>query len=140
MPYIPTMNTPYSGYAKYIAEDIREIVQRRGITPSGVAIPAGARYIVPDSLPPLVEAWMRLQHPTLDALSPRQFRREVEVALGCIAEAGLEESARLAESFGLLLDDDDTRVYDPSEVQHVVCIDPDCACPGHPTKMDWEED
>jgi len=48
-----------------------------------------------------VEAWMRLEHGCLDGLSPRQFADEVEVAIGCIDEAGDATSERLAASFGL---------------------------------------
>mgnify|MGYP000945606879 CR=1 FL=1 len=47
------------------------------------------------------EAWMRLEHGTLDALSPDQFQREVEIALQCIAAASAQENESLAESFGL---------------------------------------
>lgn len=51
--------------------------------------------------PRYVEAWMRLEHSTLDGLSAAQFREEVRVAEACIAEAGAEQSERLAESYGL---------------------------------------
>jgi hypothetical protein len=53
-----------------------------------------------DIAPHLVEAWMRLEHGTLDALSPKQFRREVLMAVACVRQAP-EESVSLAESFGL---------------------------------------
>lgn len=48
-----------------------------------------------------VEGWMRLERGTLDALSPAQFRAEVEIALRCIAVASTTENESLAESFGL---------------------------------------
>ena len=48
-----------------------------------------------------VEAWMRLERGTLDALSADQFRAEVEVALECIEASTTSESESLAESFGL---------------------------------------
>lgn len=48
-----------------------------------------------------VEAWMRLEHPTLDALSRERFRTEVEIAIACIDHDGDEASERLAQSFGL---------------------------------------
>ena len=47
------------------------------------------------------EAWMRLEHGTLDALSPEQFQREVEIALACIAAGPLADSEALANSYGL---------------------------------------
>jgi hypothetical protein len=48
-----------------------------------------------------VEAWMRLEHPTLDGLSRAQFIAEMHVALGCAIDAGPEASEALAASFGL---------------------------------------
>lgn len=47
-----------------------------------------------------IEGWMRSEHGTLDALTPEQFRAEVEVACQCIDQnPALSET--LAESFGL---------------------------------------
>jgi hypothetical protein len=57
--------------------------------------------LAPDVDPRQVEAWMRLEHPTLDGLSPERFAEEVATALACIAEAGPDESEVLARSFGL---------------------------------------
>ncbi len=48
-----------------------------------------------------VEAWMRVEHDTLDALSPREFAAEVAIAIECAIEAGSETSERLARSLGL---------------------------------------
>ena len=48
-----------------------------------------------------VEAWTRLEHPTLDDLSLGQFRAEVEMAIRCIDAAGAAQSESLARSFGL---------------------------------------
>jgi hypothetical protein len=48
-----------------------------------------------------VEAYMRLEHPMLDGLSPRQFRTEVQVALDCLAVGGCVLAERCAKSFGL---------------------------------------
>jgi len=48
-----------------------------------------------------VEAWMRLEHPTLDGLTRAQFQDEVAAALDCIAAAPLAESEALAQSYGL---------------------------------------
>jgi hypothetical protein len=47
------------------------------------------------------EAWIRLEHPTLDGLSAAEFERGVEEALLCIRAAGPDESEALAASFGL---------------------------------------
>lgn len=59
-----------------------------------------------------IEAWMRLEKGTLDALTPEQFRHEVKAAIACIAEAGDHNSEVLAESYGLGADrkDDGTPV------------------------------
>ncbi len=48
-----------------------------------------------------VEAWMRLEHPTLDGLSAAEFEREIDLAVAAIATAGATESEALAASFGL---------------------------------------
>jgi hypothetical protein len=48
-----------------------------------------------------VEAWMRLEHPTLDALSAAQFQAEVRQAVDCISAAGEKDSESLALSMGL---------------------------------------
>lgn len=47
-----------------------------------------------------VEAWMRLEHSTLDGLSAAQFRTEVKMALACMDEAGRDISEDTARSFG----------------------------------------
>lgn len=49
-----------------------------------------------------VEAWMRLEHSTLDGLSRQQFRSEVLMAIECIKAAGEAESEALAQSYGLV--------------------------------------
>ena len=48
-----------------------------------------------------VEAWMRLEHSTLDGLSRARFRDEVEIAIACIHHDGTKNSESLAQSFGL---------------------------------------
>ena len=48
-----------------------------------------------------VEAWMRLEHSTLDGLSRAQLDAAVEEALACIRAAGADHSEALAASFGL---------------------------------------
>jgi len=57
--------------------------------------------LAPDHDAAHVEAWMRLKHPTLDAISVLDFAREVAVAVECITQAGLGESDELAQSFDL---------------------------------------
>jgi hypothetical protein len=56
---------------------------------------------VKDVDPRLVEAWMRIEHPTLDGLSRQEFIDEMYAALTAALEAGPEESEALAASFGL---------------------------------------
>ena len=56
--------------------------------------------LAPEHDPAHIEAWMRLEHPTLDGLGMR-FAREVAVAVECIRAAGIAESDELARSFGL---------------------------------------
>jgi hypothetical protein len=48
-----------------------------------------------------VEGWMRLEHGTLDALTPRRFAREVQISVDCVDEAGIDRSEELAISYGL---------------------------------------
>lgn len=48
-----------------------------------------------------VEAWMRLEHPTLDNLSPAQFEAEARVAIGCVLASSAAENLALAKSYGL---------------------------------------
>ena len=47
-----------------------------------------------------VEAWMRLERGTLDALSPAQFRHEVSMAVACCDASTPAENEALAESYG----------------------------------------
>jgi hypothetical protein len=51
--------------------------------------------------PAHIEAWMRTEHGTLDALSPAQFRTEVLVAIACVRAAAPAENDALADSYGL---------------------------------------
>lgn len=48
-----------------------------------------------------IEAWMRLEHGTLDGLSKERFDAEVAIALECIAAGPTADSESLALSFGL---------------------------------------
>jgi hypothetical protein len=57
--------------------------------------------LAPDTDPAHVEAWMRLEYGTLDGLGPARFAAEVITALECIEHAGLDESDKLARSYGL---------------------------------------
>lgn len=59
---------------------------------------ANSIVVAPDADPARVEAWMRREHGTLDALSAEQFTREVHTALSCITLAGLAESDALARA------------------------------------------
>jgi hypothetical protein len=71
----------------YYAQPIRETLAKIGRIGA-----ADARH---------VEAWMRLERGTLDALSPSQFRDEVKIALQCIEAGPLADSESLAQSYGL---------------------------------------
>ena len=48
-----------------------------------------------------VEAFMRVEHGTLDALTPAQFTKEVKMALACIEQGGVDDAEELAKSYGL---------------------------------------
>lgn len=48
-----------------------------------------------------VEAFMRLEHGTLDGLARHQFDTEVGIAIACIREGGIEGAEELAQSYGL---------------------------------------
>ena len=52
--------------------------------------------------PRWVEAYMRLEHSTLDGLSRMEFFAEVKICLECIDSSGPENAEALAESMGLL--------------------------------------
>ena len=48
-----------------------------------------------------VEAYMRLEHPTLDGLSGQQFKKEVKISIACIEQEGATVAESCAKSFGL---------------------------------------
>jgi hypothetical protein len=48
-----------------------------------------------------VEAWMRVEHSTLDGLSRTEFTEAMYAALAAALDAGPDESEALAASFGL---------------------------------------
>ena len=56
---------------------------------------------VTDTDPRHVEAWMRVEHPTLDGLSRSEFVRTMYEALGQVQDAGQDESEALVASLGL---------------------------------------
>lgn len=70
-------------YQQYIREDMAELGR------------IGAHE------PRVVEAWMRLEHGTLDALSKAAFRREVATAIACADASTPAENQSLATSYGL---------------------------------------
>jgi hypothetical protein len=47
-----------------------------------------------------IEAWMRVEHGTLDGLCKERFAKEVKIALDCIRESGIATSESLAKSMG----------------------------------------
>ena len=59
------------------------------------------KKFAPDANPRWVEAWMRLEHSTLDDLTIDRFKHEIGLAIVCIASATPEQSEALATSFGL---------------------------------------
>ena len=56
--------------------------------------------LVPGFDPRHVEAYMRVEHSTLDGLCPARFREEVAIACACVAEGGTDMAERIAKSFG----------------------------------------
>lgn len=78
-PFEPTVGAVIrmSGYQRMIAELIR------------------------DTDPRWIEAWMRLEHPTLDHLDRVSFAIEAYEALACVLASTDTENEALAASFGL---------------------------------------
>lgn len=48
-----------------------------------------------------IEAYLRLEHGTLDRLDPHAFAAEVVTAVMCIEAGGADAAERLAQSYGL---------------------------------------
>jgi hypothetical protein len=48
-----------------------------------------------------IEAYMRLEHSTLDGLNEIRFRKEITVSILCINLDGLKNAESCAKSFGL---------------------------------------
>lgn len=61
------------------------------------------KAIVPRANPRHVEAWLRSEHGTLDALSPERFAYEAHEAAN-MAAADPDMSEKLAQSFGITAD------------------------------------
>lgn len=61
-----------------------------------------ARLGHPGADPAHLEAWMRVEHGTLDSLSPAQFEREVGIAIECARAASPVDNQALAGSLGLI--------------------------------------
>jgi hypothetical protein len=63
---------------------------------------AKMRALQPAHDPRLIEAYMRLEHSTLDGLSPYEFENEARIAALCIEHGGRAQAERLAVSMGLV--------------------------------------
>ena len=61
----------------------------------------GIRKLAPGYDPRHIEAYMRLQHATLNSLTRRQFTAEVRLCRACVDEGGIDAAKRCAQSFGL---------------------------------------
>lgn len=48
-----------------------------------------------------VEAFIRIEHSTLDGLSKSQFKEEVAIGIACVEECGMIEAEKCANSFNL---------------------------------------
>jgi hypothetical protein len=48
-----------------------------------------------------IEAYMRLEHSTLDGLSSAQFNKEINIAMDCVNLDGSDNAEKCAKSFGL---------------------------------------
>jgi len=48
-----------------------------------------------------IEAYMRLEHSTLDGLSSKQFDNEIKICIDCIKYDGIENAENCASSMGL---------------------------------------
>ena len=55
----------------------------------------------PEYDPRHIEAYIRLEHPTLDGLTPDRLENEAFVARCCVDEGGKEAAEMLAQSYGL---------------------------------------
>jgi hypothetical protein len=62
---------------------------------------ARMRQYQPKHDPRLIEAYMRLEHSTLDGLTAYEFENEARIAALCIEHGGRAQAERLAVSMGL---------------------------------------
>ena len=81
----PTVATPSRAHRSVYAEPITTALRTMGIA-------ADPRH---------VEAYMRLEHGTLDSLCPSQFALEVTIAYSWIRMGGQDAAEALARSYGL---------------------------------------
>jgi len=51
--------------------------------------------------PRWVEAFMRLEYPSLNGVSSERFEKEIKIAIGCIDALGPKKAEQCAKSFGL---------------------------------------
>lgn len=58
------------------------------------------KRVAPTYDPRLIECWMRLEHGTLDHLSPDRFAAEVRIACECADHAGENGNRELLSSYG----------------------------------------
>jgi hypothetical protein len=58
------------------------------------------KSLAPSYDPRHIEAYMRVEHNTLDKLSPSRFKSEVMLACMCVDEGGAEMAEKIAKSFG----------------------------------------
>ena len=55
----------------------------------------------PDANPRWIEAYIRLEYPSLNGVSRESFEREVAIGIACIDAAGPESAEECARSFGM---------------------------------------
>lgn len=48
-----------------------------------------------------IEAYMRVEHGTLDGMDRQQFNADIEIARQCVDAGGVDAAELLAESYGL---------------------------------------
>jgi hypothetical protein len=76
------------------------------------------QHLPDDVMPNWIEAWMRVEYPTLDHLTPAQFDEQVRIAFICIQQSTAEQNAKLSASFGFpaLLRDEFSEDQDASDI------------------------
>ena len=48
-----------------------------------------------------IEAFMRVDHNTLDKFTSDEWRREIKLCKACVDECGAKQAEKIAQSFGL---------------------------------------